>query len=121
MLDLDHFKTYDDSRGHAGGDALLAEAAAVWTRQLGNRGRLARIGGEEFAVLIYAPQLAEALIERLRSATPYGQTTSAGIAVRAGREPADALMRRADDALYAAKRLGRDRCVVADEAFSAAL
>lgn len=120
MLDLDHFKAYNDSRGHAEGDALLAEAATVWTRELGGRGALARIGGEEFAVLIYAPQHAGALIERLRRATPYGQTVSAGIAVRDGREAADTLMRRADDALYAAKRLGRDRCVVADEAFASA-
>lgn len=119
MLDLDRFKAYNDSHGHAGGDALLAEAAAVWTVALGDRGRLARIGGEEFAVLIDAVHVttAEALIERLRDATPFAQTVSAGIAVWDGLEPADAAMRRADDALYAAKRLGRDRCVVAPHVF----
>ncbi len=112
MLDLDHFKTYNDSHGHAGGDALLAEAAAVWTVALGDDGRVARVGGEEFAVLLGARD-AEAVIERLREATPFHQTVSAGIAVWDGREPADATMRRADDALYTAKRGGRDRCVVA--------
>lgn len=113
MLDLDHFKAYNDTHGHAGGDALLAEAAAVWTVALGQQGRVARIGGEEFAVLIDSVHVtaAEALIERLRDATPFGQTVSAGIAVRDGSESPVATMARADDALYAAKRLGRDRCV----------
>ncbi|MDA0173840.1 GGDEF domain-containing protein [Solirubrobacter taibaiensis] len=117
MLDLDHFKTYNDTHGHASGDALLAEAAAVWTPLLDGHGRIARIGGEEFAVLLSTPY-PEAVIERLRRATPYGQTVSAGIAAWDGAQAADALMRRADDALYAAKRLGRDRYVVADEALA---
>jgi diguanylate cyclase (GGDEF)-like protein len=121
MLDLDGFKAYNDTHGHAGGDALLAEAAAVWTARLAGHGRMARIGGEEFAVLIDAPGSAEALIERLRAATPFGQTVSAGIAVRLGDESAAAAMRRADDALYTAKHLGRDRCVVADEALAPSL
>ena len=113
MLDLDHFKAYNDSHGHAGGDALLAEAASVWTVALCERGRVARVGGEEFAVLLDAREAAtaESVIERLRLVTPFGQTVSAGIAVWDGCEPAAAMMRRADDALYAAKRLGRDRCV----------
>ena len=113
ILDLDHFKAYNDSHGHAGGDALLAEAAAVWTVALRERGRVARIGGEEFAVLVEA-RSAVSVIERLREATPFGQTVSAGIAVWDGFEPADATMCRADDALYTAKRGGRDRCVVAE-------
>jgi diguanylate cyclase (GGDEF)-like protein len=118
MLDLDRFKAYNDSQGHAGGDALLAEAADVWTRALGNDGRMARVGGEEFAVLIDAAEadVAEATIERLRRVTPYKQTVSAGVAVWDGAECPDTLMRRADDALYTAKRLGRDRCVVAHPA-----
>lgn len=120
MLDLDRFKAYNDSQGHAGGDALLAEAADVWTRALRDEGRMARIGGEEFAVLIDAAEAdaAAATIERLRRVTPYGQTVSAGIAVWDGVELPGALMRRADDALYAAKHLGRDRCVVAHPAFA---
>ncbi len=64
-------------------------------------------------MLLDAPDAAtaEAVIERLRHVTPFDQTVSAGIAVWDGCEPADATMHRADEALYAAKRLGRDRCV----------
>lgn len=119
MIDLDHFKAFNDSHGHAGGDALLAEIAAVWTRVLEGRGRVARVGGEEFAVLIdgahaWSP---EVVIAHLRRATPFGQTVSAGVAVWDGAESPETLMSRADHALYAAKRGGRDRCVTADEAF----
>jgi diguanylate cyclase (GGDEF)-like protein len=116
LLDLDWFKSYNDDNGHQGGDRLLKEAAAAWRGQLRATDVLARYGGEEFAVLIEGDDLevAERVVERLRAATPRGQSCSAGLAGREADDDAAALLRRADQALYEAKRGGRDRSVVAD-------
>jgi diguanylate cyclase len=74
---------------------------------------LARYGGEEFAVLLPGCTLsdAEALLERLRASMPEEQTVSAGVACWDGSESPEELVGRADSALYAAKRAGRDRLV----------
>jgi diguanylate cyclase (GGDEF)-like protein len=71
---------------------------------------LARYGGDEFSVILPDCPLDEALvvIERLRVATPDPVTCSAGVACSGGAEPAESLIRRADAALYEAKRAGRD-------------
>ncbi len=115
VLDLDNFKRYNDTHGHAGGDQLLRDATAAWSTQLRVTDLLARHGGEEFTLLL--PECDErdalALVERLRAVTPAGQTVSAGLAAWNGSEDADALLERADTALYAAKAGGRDRAVVA--------
>jgi diguanylate cyclase (GGDEF)-like protein len=76
---------------------------------------LARYGGEEFAVLLPTcpGDLAAEVIDRLLQVTPEGQTCSAGIATWDGIEPPPALIQRADCALYAAKRSGRNRLAVA--------
>lgn len=76
---------------------------------------MARYGGEEFAVLLpmTSPPAAAGLFERLRAATPLGQTVSAGIAEWNGEESAEALVERADTELYEAKSAGRDRCSIA--------
>jgi diguanylate cyclase (GGDEF)-like protein len=115
MLDLDHFKAYNDANGHPAGDALLATAAAAWRRELRPTDILARYGGEEFAAVLPACSLAGAheVVERIRGATPLGQTVSAGIAQWDGSENAAALVARADAALYAAKTAGRDRALAA--------
>ncbi len=115
MLDLDHFKAYNDRRGHQAGDQLLTAAAAAWLGVLRPYDVLARYGGEEFSLLLPDVDLddAVALIERLRAATPEGETCSAGVAVWDGEEGAGALVGRADAALYDAKRSGRDRVSVA--------
>jgi diguanylate cyclase (GGDEF)-like protein/PAS domain S-box-containing protein len=119
FLDLDLFKAYNDAHGHPAGDGLLREAADAWRLSIRLSDLFARVGGEEFAVLFphCPPGNAPALMERLRVATPKGETCSAGIAVWDGEESAEELMRRADAALYEAKEQGRDRAVLADSRF----
>ncbi|MDH5333795.1 MAG: GGDEF domain-containing protein, partial [Thermoleophilia bacterium] len=85
--------------------------AVSWQAALRAGDMLARYGGEEFAAVIFDGDLASArrTADRLRAATPRGQTCSAGVATWDGQEGPDDLVRRADGALYAAKRRGRDR------------
>ncbi len=112
MLDIDNFKDFNDTHGHPAGDRLLRETAAAWREELRAGDFLARIGGEEFALLLpscTATADAVAVVERLRRQVPYQQTCSAGIVVRTPGESADGLMARVDAALYAAKDAGRDR------------
>jgi len=115
ILDLDHFKAFNDTHGHPAGDALLAGAAVSWRRELRPTDILARYGGEEFAAVLPACSLegAKVVVERIRAATPAGQTVSAGIAQWDGAEDGEALVTRADAALYAAKTAGRDRALAA--------
>lgn len=114
MLDLDHFKLFNDSHGHAGGDRLLREAGAAWSGELRGSDLLGRHGGDEFTLLL--PDCDEpdglALVERLRAATPPGQTVSTGLATWDREESAAELLARADAALYEAKAAGRD-CALA--------
>jgi diguanylate cyclase (GGDEF)-like protein len=118
LLDLDHFKQYNDRHGHQAGDRFLKEAAAAWQAVVRRTDMMARYGGEEFAVLLPDCQLGDALeiAERLRTAQPEG-TCSLGVAQWDGREDVAALVARADRALHAAKDAGRDR-VRADRADS---
>ena len=116
MLDLDHFKRFNDTHGHQAGDRLLREAAAAWSSE----GRqsidlLARLGGEEFAILLPGADLNSAtrIVERMRAATPAGITASAGVASWDRSESPAELLARADAALYQAKEFGRDRTSVA--------
>ena len=115
MLDLDHFKHYNDLRGHQAGDRLLVEAASAWRGALRPYDVLARFGGEEFSLILPGCDLDEAalLVERLRAGMPGEESCSAGIAEWDGNETAGALIGRADAALYQAKRAGRDRAVTA--------
>jgi diguanylate cyclase (GGDEF)-like protein/PAS domain S-box-containing protein len=115
LLDLDRFKDFNDAHGHGAGDRLLRRAGAAWKLALRQSDLLARYGGEEFAVLLPACGLEEAtlVIERLRDVTPEGETVSAGVAEWNGYEAAEALIDRADLALYDAKRGGRDRTAAA--------
>jgi diguanylate cyclase (GGDEF)-like protein len=115
LIDLDRFKEYNDVHGHQAGDDLLKEISAVWRMRLRATDILVRYGGEEFAVALPACRLenANALLERLRVATPGDQTCSAGLVLWDGSESPEDLVGRADAALYEAKAAGRDRVVAA--------
>jgi diguanylate cyclase (GGDEF)-like protein len=105
VLDLDGFKALNDTHGHAAGDRCLKDCAAAWSAQLRPGDLLARLGGDEFAILLPGCALsdAHAVAERVRDATP-GIGCSIGVAEWDGREDSQALHRRADRLLYAAKR-----------------
>jgi diguanylate cyclase (GGDEF)-like protein len=112
MLDLDHFKTVNDSLGHAGGDALLQACARAWSARLRDGDLLARLGGEEFALLLHCDLPGGVhVLDELRALVPEGQTASGGATVLRELESLDAALQRADAALYQAKREGRNRTV----------
>ena len=113
MLDLDHFKDFNDLRGHQAGDRLLKQMAGAWLGELRSGDTLSRYGGEEFALLLPGCEIDQAhvVVERLRAVVPLGQTCSAGIACWEESETAADLLERADAALYEAKRSGRDRSI----------
>jgi diguanylate cyclase len=115
MLDIDHFKAYNDERGHQAGDDLLRELAAAWSRELRPTDILARFGGEEFlAVLPLSDTTAAGSVaDRLRMALPTGVTASAGVATWGPHETMADLVARADAALYTAKGVGRNRTEIA--------
>jgi|GEM_PF-1876429 len=131
LFDADHFKNVNDQYGHVAGDHVLSAMAAAARGALRVSDVLGRLGGEEFAMLLPDTDLAGALVvaERVRAAVATTEvqsgevrandaprsirvTISVGVAERHGDEPIEALLKRADRALYAAKDLGRD-CVKA--------
>jgi len=123
IVDVDHFKRFNDSYGHGLGDLALQQVAGVLSAGLhAPLDMAARLGGEEFCLLLYdvAPEAAQArfdeLLDRIRrlaiphAAAPTGfLTLSAGAAVLARHDRFNALVNRADAALYRAKHEGRDR------------
>ncbi len=115
MLDLDHFKRFNDEYGHPAGDRLLKAASAAWLEQIRVSDLLARYGGEEFILLLpeTEAELAGEIVDRVRAVSPLGQTFSAGLALWDGIETSDELIERADRALYQAKAEGRDRTTIA--------
>jgi len=126
MFDIDRFKAVNDHHGHAAGDAVLRHVAHVAAQAIRSIDTVGRYGGEEFVVVApetdraAALQLAERMREALRSSTvtvDHDQvrvTASFGVAMlRADDKEPEQLLRRADEALYAAKAAGRD-CVVAE-------
>jgi diguanylate cyclase (GGDEF)-like protein len=116
LLDLDHFKHVNDAHGHQHGDRVLQAVVAAWAGELRPRDLLARLGGEEFAILLPGSDAAtgHGVAERLRAAMPAGTTTcSAGVAAWDGTADAATLLATADEMLYLAKQAGRDRTIVA--------
>ncbi|MGH2455775.1 MAG: diguanylate cyclase [Candidatus Limnocylindria bacterium] len=125
LLDVDHFKAFNDRNGHLAGDAALARVGELLRDTVRQRDMVFRYGGEEFLILIPGGDRegAARLAERVRQAVEadsgagqWGLTVSAGVAV-ADRFSASSqipLLRRADAALYQAKRAGRNRVAVDD-------
>ena len=111
ILDIDHFKVYNDTYGHLAGDEVLRACAKAWDACLRGEDTIVRFGGEEFLVLLpdTAPEQAAEIIERLRAETPMEQSCSAGLACWDCTESIDELLSRADQALYLAKAGGRDQ------------
>ncbi|MEV6343119.1 diguanylate cyclase [Actinoplanes sp. NPDC051851] len=120
IVDLDHFKRYNDTYGHPAGDDLLRHAAAAFAAELREGDLIARWGGEEFVIALPGrdPEDAAGILDRVRRAMPRGQTCSIGYAawdaVRDAAETPEGLLERADNALYAAKDAGRDRVQAAE-------
>ncbi len=115
LLDLDHFKAFNDTYGHAAGDEFLRHFAQHASSVLRSADTVARWGGEEFAVALPDCQgnVAAEVLERIRMDVPAGQTCSVGYATWDGTESAADLMERVDAALYEAKGAGRDRIQLA--------
>lgn len=114
MIDIDHFKKYNDSRGHQEGDRLLTKVASILARDTRHVDHLFRYGGEEFLAILPDANLEMAAIaaERLRSliAQETEVTISLGVATYAeSLHDRETLLRRADAALYLAKHNGRNR------------
>ncbi len=117
LIDIDHFKRYNDTHGHQAGDEALRRVAATLAGHSRRLDGLARWGGEEFALLLPEAELdaAAVLAERLRSAVAalagsgLPATISIGIGQAGIAEDADSLFRRVDAALYRAKAAGRNR------------
>jgi diguanylate cyclase (GGDEF)-like protein len=125
MLDIDHFKRVNDTHGHSAGDDVLKAVAASIKNQLRNVDMVFRYGGEEFLILLSnTSREAAALVgERLRCAAQAEDypadghtvelTVSLGCSTLLPGESAESLLRRADSALYVAKREGRNRLTMA--------
>ena len=125
MLDIDHFKHINDSHGHATGDKVLKAVAASIKSQLRNVDMVFRFGGEEFLILLSntGRDAASMVGERLRQAAQAQDywadderielTVSLGCSTLLAGESAESVLRRADNALYVAKREGRNRLAMA--------
>src|SRR5262249_62041519 len=130
VVDIDHFKDVNDRHGHTGGDEALRHFTGIVRRELRGEDVLGRLGGEEFGILLPETEVmnACAVAERIRRAVeaaparfgdaPIPLSASFGVACwkPSAVESPDALMQRADTALYEAKAAGRNRVVVAGEA-----
>ncbi|PPE78023.1 hypothetical protein C3941_21035 [Kaistia algarum] len=125
MFDLDHFKSINDSHGHAAGDDVIQAFAKVLREIMPRDAIIGRMGGEEFAVLLQGSDdlVAKTMVQRVRSHFgamsftgsdgPFRASASCGLAVPEPGETLHSLMIRCDRALYRAKAEGRDRLVVA--------
>ena len=126
LIDLDDFHQTNTAHGHAGGDAVLRHLVAVCQLHLRSTDAIARIGGDEFVMLLPETPAADSMSTLLRLQRSLAQRPlqlddtrvpvhfSAGVAQWNAGEPVDGLLRRADAALYAAKRVGKNRVQAAD-------
>ena len=113
LVDIDHFKQFNDNYGHDEGDRILKRVADVFQRHIRESDLAIRYGGEEFLLLLSDSELEEALsfADRLRYvlADETGVTVSIGVAAYCGQDSFDEVIKSADEALYSAKRNGRNR------------
>ncbi len=125
MIDIDHFKNINDTYGHNAGDTVLKSLAETINNELRASDLFCRLGGEEFAVLLANTDIDAAMILAQRickllsaSAVDYNKslisfTVSIGVTSRSeGNDSIDSMLKRADDALYIAKKYGRDQVVI---------
>jgi diguanylate cyclase (GGDEF)-like protein len=121
VVDLDHFKLVNDRHGHAFGDTVLVEFAQALGEVVRASDVVARLGGEEFVLVLRqgaSRGAASAVLHRLRESwhrTGHEVTWSAGVAVQAAGDDAYEALQRADRAVYAAKAAGRNRVVTSSE------
>jgi|AntAceMinimDraft_12_1070368.scaffolds.fasta_scaffold01890_4 two-component system cell cycle response regulator len=125
VLDLDHFKAINDTRGHHVGDWVLKACVKTWQSSIRSADLVVRLGGEEYAILLLrnTPEQAYVIAEKLRKATesislsildqadPVRITVSIGVAhaSQTSKRSIDMLMMQADKAMYEAKQSGRNR------------
>ena len=130
LADIDHFKVVNDTYGHVLGDKVIRAVAHVLRSSIKGRDVAARLGGEEFAILLPQTSLtgAAAVAEQIRGTVAQGRicrpdgnesigqvTLSVGVAVAKPGDTLEALLERADAAMYTAKRAGRNRISVATD------
>lgn|GEM_PF-564848 len=111
IIDIDHFKAYNDTHGHAAGDVLLKDLVTAIRAELRTGDVIARWGGEEFTLALHDCDLqkAQTIASRLLNVVPSGQTVSIGLAQARAQDTPQALIERADTALYTAKNGGRNQ------------
>ncbi|HEY8472915.1 MAG TPA: GGDEF domain-containing protein [Natronosporangium sp.] len=116
-IDVDRFKKLNDTHGHQAGDEALVNLAQALQAALRDTDELYRVGGDEFVALVEATSLDQAarIARRLCDAAERtGRTVSVGVAIATDGEPPQSVLRRADAALYEAKRAGRNTVHAAD-------
>lgn len=129
MLDIDHFKSINDTHGHHAGDVVIQALAKIMTDNVRKYDMVGRVGGEEFLIILPVNEQGQetdcqAILERLRitvqgntidaqASQPLKITISIGAAVARPDDTIDTLLDKADTALYAAKNEGRNRLVMA--------
>lgn len=121
IIDIDHFKRINDTGGHDAGDEALKHVSLILKEHIGDDGLLARVGGEEFAIVYIdtdeVPPIsrADTLLAKLENSPfcyaeqKYKITVSIGLCIFSGQHNLDQIIKQADDALYSAKRRGRNR------------
>ena len=136
IVDIDEFKAINDAHGHLLGDRVIIAVARALTSCVGDKGPVARIGGEEFTALLWqaTPERASTVAEQVRSAVERGRirradsehgiggvTVSIGVAAAIAGEGFETVLERADRALYRSKESGRNRVTVDDSLTRAAV
>jgi diguanylate cyclase (GGDEF)-like protein len=122
IADIDHFKKINDTYGHEAGDRVLRDTGLRLSNLVSESVFIARSGGEEFAIVIFDNINAEDIIRKIKTSVSdacngsFGITLSIGVATKLKHDSSSSAINAADDALYRAKRAGRD-CIIYDQSF----